>query len=415
MRDLRFLTACTGAVLLVLAASITNARAEYRLAPGDVIDFAVAGVPDLHQKTPVDIDGLAAFPLAGSVKASGLTLAELRDALGSLFAKKEFRERGYNSKIQPDVISKDEISVTIGEYRPIYLAGDVSKPGSQTYRPGMTVRQAISLAGGFDLIREKMNNPLLQSSDFQDQYQSAWINFAKEKAHIWRLQAELAGDGTSTADGGDDMPLPKTLVVQIWHIEDSHRQSDLARYETEKNFLTSHVSGLENNAHVLDQQEAAESGGLQSDQEEFDRVQNTFKQGFAPGTRVMEARRAVLLSSTRSLQARLASEQAKVLLETGKRDLAEFQDQQRAGLLRELSEANANLAVLQVRIDTAHQKLAYVAGRTFDLTDVEDQARLVLVRPAQGPVPCALETELLPGDVVQVTLPVMQPAAMAQR
>ncbi|WP_423228428.1 SLBB domain-containing protein [Rhizobium tumorigenes] len=39
-------------------------------------------------------------------------------------------------------------SVEVAEYRPFYIAGLVSKPGKYSYAPGLTVIQALSMAGG---------------------------------------------------------------------------------------------------------------------------------------------------------------------------------------------------------------------------------------------------------------------------
>src|ERR1700722_3507845 len=113
------------------------ALAEYRIAAGDVIDFSVAGVPDLKQKAAVDIDGKVTLPLAGSINAAGLTLSELRSKVAAVLSQREFRQRGYN-KVERDVIGGEEITLAIAEYRPIYVNGDVSRPGSQVYRAGLT-------------------------------------------------------------------------------------------------------------------------------------------------------------------------------------------------------------------------------------------------------------------------------------
>ncbi|MBT6830122.1 MAG: polysaccharide export protein, partial [Rhodospirillaceae bacterium] len=37
----------------------------------------------------------------------------------------------------------------VTNYRPFYIYGQVNKPGSYPYVSGMTVRQAIALAGGY--------------------------------------------------------------------------------------------------------------------------------------------------------------------------------------------------------------------------------------------------------------------------
>ena len=41
------------------------------------------------------------------------------------------------------------VSVTIEEYRPIFVNGQVEKSGAYPYQPGLTIRKAVSLAGGF--------------------------------------------------------------------------------------------------------------------------------------------------------------------------------------------------------------------------------------------------------------------------
>ena len=41
------------------------------------------------------------------------------------------------------------VSVTIEEYRPFFMNGQVEKSGAYPFVPGLTIRKAISLAGGF--------------------------------------------------------------------------------------------------------------------------------------------------------------------------------------------------------------------------------------------------------------------------
>ena len=51
---------------------------------------------------------------------------------------------------------------TVAEYRPVYVNGDVSKPGEYPYRPTTTARQVVALAGGYDIMHIRMNNPYLE-------------------------------------------------------------------------------------------------------------------------------------------------------------------------------------------------------------------------------------------------------------
>ena len=42
-----------------------------------------------------------------------------------------------------------EVTVSIREYRPFFLHGEVQQPGGIAYQPGLTLQKAIALAGGF--------------------------------------------------------------------------------------------------------------------------------------------------------------------------------------------------------------------------------------------------------------------------
>ena len=121
------------ACLFVLSA--TNARAEYRLAAGDVIEITVFGVQGLTKRTTVDVDGDVSMPVLGRVRATGQSLASLRDLLHSRAAA-EAATRGA------------DVAVDLVQCRPFYISGDVKNSGAYPYVPGLTVRQAVAIAGG---------------------------------------------------------------------------------------------------------------------------------------------------------------------------------------------------------------------------------------------------------------------------
>src|SRR5690606_37923004 len=108
-------------------------------------------VPELRTRSTVGIDGHITLPLVGGVRAAGLTATELQDAVRREMASKVLRRKSDDGRDISVMIAPDEVTVVIGEYRPIYVNGDVSQPGQQAYRPGMSARQAIALAGGLDV------------------------------------------------------------------------------------------------------------------------------------------------------------------------------------------------------------------------------------------------------------------------
>jgi len=161
---------------------------EYQLATGDVIEIAAVGAPDIRSRASVDVDGRAIFPLIGPVKAAGLTISAIQANVRELLPTKVFRRRSDDSREYPIVLTPDEILVSIVEYRPVYVNGDVAKPGPQPYRPGLTVRQAIASAGGFDVMRFRAKDPFLESADIKAEYDSQWLEFAREQARLRSLR-----------------------------------------------------------------------------------------------------------------------------------------------------------------------------------------------------------------------------------
>jgi protein involved in polysaccharide export with SLBB domain len=119
-------------VAMLLAA--LPAWGAYKVQQGDTIEVAVAGIPELRQRTTVQADGAIAFPLVGAVAAvECLTPAELRSTVQTQRARKIYRLRANDGREILTVIQPEEVSAAIVAYRPIYVTGDVAKPGEQKF------------------------------------------------------------------------------------------------------------------------------------------------------------------------------------------------------------------------------------------------------------------------------------------
>lgn len=108
----------------------------YQLGPGDTVRVITYGEELLTGDFRVNDQGLVALPLAGIVRAAGKT----PDGLATAIA--QGLRRG-------DVLRRPSVSVEVSSYRPIYVLGEVNKPGQYPYQPGMTVVTAAAVAGGF--------------------------------------------------------------------------------------------------------------------------------------------------------------------------------------------------------------------------------------------------------------------------
>ena len=130
-------------LLLPLAACSLNkvssypaeSRGPYTLDGGDVLRISVYGDDSLSKTYKVDEDGTLSFPLVGPIKVRGLTTVEAAGAIAAALADGFMRN--------PNVAAE------IDTYRPFFIQGAVKGGGQFPYVPGMTVRAAVSTAGGY--------------------------------------------------------------------------------------------------------------------------------------------------------------------------------------------------------------------------------------------------------------------------
>jgi polysaccharide biosynthesis/export protein len=129
--------------LLFVCGFLTNAAVAQNLRPGDTVHISVFQDPKLDQTIVVSPDGTIGFPLAGHIKAGGLTPKAVEDELRSRLAK------NYTGPLDITVtlaaVNKDSEDETKPRF---YVTGEVQRPGPYTIRTRTSVIQAISLAGG---------------------------------------------------------------------------------------------------------------------------------------------------------------------------------------------------------------------------------------------------------------------------
>jgi protein involved in polysaccharide export with SLBB domain len=107
----------------------------YTLGPSDLIRVKVYNEPDLTGEYQVDGAGFISIPLAGRIKAAGLTTAQLEQSL--------------TKRLNEGILHDARVNIEVSSYAPYYIQGEVKRGGEFPYRPGLTIRDAIASAGGF--------------------------------------------------------------------------------------------------------------------------------------------------------------------------------------------------------------------------------------------------------------------------
>ena len=139
------------------AAAHADAAADqsYRLAAGDDIEIRVYGEDDMLVRTRIGESGVISYPFLGSITVKGLTVNELEQLI----------VKGLKGAYLVD----PAVSINIMEYRPFFMNGEVIRPGAFPFQPGVTLRKAVAMAGGFTERANRSGGDVLRGGDEKSQ------------------------------------------------------------------------------------------------------------------------------------------------------------------------------------------------------------------------------------------------------
>lgn len=124
------------ALLMTALSAASLAQSGYRLGTGDKLRVTVFGEEDASGEYEIDGGGSISVRLLGRVQVKGLTVSEVEQALID-----QYRSRGF--------FRNPRVSIELTNLRPFFILGEVEKRGSYPYVNGLTVAQAIAIAGGY--------------------------------------------------------------------------------------------------------------------------------------------------------------------------------------------------------------------------------------------------------------------------
>ena len=148
------LAAATALLCLITVDVMADALSSpdaYKLGPGDHILIDVFGEGDLSMDFRLNDTGTLNYPFLGELRVAGLSVTELEHLI----------TRGLKG---PYLVNPD-VTVSIKEYRPFYLHGEVKQPGGIPYQAGLTLEKAIALGGGFTERASKKKIMVIRAGD----------------------------------------------------------------------------------------------------------------------------------------------------------------------------------------------------------------------------------------------------------
>ncbi len=387
--------------------SSSTAPHEYRLGQGDKIRLKVfawrAAKAEIFSWTPlnaefsVGVSGAVSLPLLGDIQAASLSTEELS------------RTIGYKLQDRFGLVERPQISVEIAQYRPFYIVGKVERPGEYSFRPGMTVLQAMSLAGGearsLDALR--LRREVISSSGELDVFKSERIALMARKT---RLNAEMAlADSVEFPPGLAEAGGPGAqAVIEQERLVFRARKSS---FEAQLKALSELNEYLERESVSAKSQLTTHEREVSLVREQLDAIKSLVAKKLAIDSRRVELERNLMQVEGERL--RLQSGVMRVAQDMSRTQLniIELKNNRSQEITAELALAEAKLDQVNRRIATTNQLLADSVSIAPTLAALRPDNEAMAVRyqiiraSSSGAVSQFIATELTPvqpGDTIKV-------------
>lgn len=346
----------------------------------------------------VNTDGSVTLPLVGRLEVSGITT----DQLSEQIRQKVQSRLGLRGDI--------EVVVSISAFAPIYVVGDVRSPGAYPHTPGMTVLQAMSLAGGVNGSNTSLVRGERGALSSLGSYRVLELELLRRLATLARLEAEVDGSEIVIPAELADAPMSEELIDQERQIMDARQsafQSSLAQLDELEALLEQRINRLDAQAELRQQQ-------LVLLEEELENAASLVERGLSTAARESNLQREVADQEVRLLEVETARLNAEQQLNETSRDKLDLTNERRRDLVQGLQEQHAAIGELRIRMETEASLFAESVQTGNGLVQLSSMAPPTLEITRAGPdgsvtFPVGRVDQIEGGDVLEVVLAAPEP------
>ncbi len=382
----------TPAAVPPAAVAVARAPAErLELFNADRISIKIQGQPELSGDYRINDDQTISVPVVGRVSVAGLDAAGLEKSLSERLARLIGREA--------------YVTVEVTEYRPVFVSGYVSKPGTAPWKPGMTVLQAVTVSGG--AFRGADSSGIDGAST---KLQRTIEDQKRVLATIARLSSEQRGL--------DKIEIPARLIALVGRKEAQELiDAQQTSFQSRKSATEAQAAGLQRAIALAKQemesikaQRARLSEQLQFRRKQFAQLKVLYDKQFLRIDRLTEEELRIA-----DLEEKLASLGVSLSRTDGalvgyERDLGNLKQDRRALIDTDLMKLERDAAQLEVEIEAAGTLPRKITKPLSD-ADAEGPKKDALIyeivrQDVSGPktIPADRNALVKPGDMIVVTL-----------
>ncbi|WP_160010265.1 polysaccharide biosynthesis/export family protein [Rhizobium sp. 18055] len=364
--------------------------AEWQTADGTIRDWSV-----VSGDYTVGPSGSISVPFVGDLPAAGQTTDAIAQQIG-LALQKQFALK-----------DRPSASVELSEFRPVYLSGDLEKPGEYPFAPSLTVIKAVSLAGGLrradagqrfarDLINAKGDAVVYMADRARLLVKQARLRAESANKETFDTPKELEGKQEAKALVASEMALmtsrKKRLTLQLQALDDLRA------------LLQSEVETLAKKTETQTRQ-------LQLATADRDKVEDLAEKGLALSARKMSAeQRAADLEAT-LLDIDTNSLKAKQDISKANQDEITLRNDWDAQLAEEQQSTDAQIDDLNLKLETSNSLMSEALTQSTDAARFDNSSGAAtvaysIIRDVDGKpkeIPVQENTALQPGDLIKVT------------
>ncbi|KJF72838.1 polysaccharide biosynthesis/export family protein [Agrobacterium arsenijevicii] len=388
-----------GSVLLSLAICSTPAAAEgsnYKVVTGDVLTISVYGDPGLTGLFPVSADGTIGYPLLGNVNVVDQTVDEI------------------GARISRDLathVANRSVAVAVKEYAPIFVVGDVQKPGKYEYRPGMIVLELFALGGGLRESNAQRDTSGIQLIAAQQEYEDMSMQLLSQDIRRVRLEAEL--NDTEFAYKGDEIGLvrDRAALEKIVSSETSLFRLRLSAQQDEKTNLEVQRQNFIQEIDTLEKSNVMRSQQLELLDMDVNASKELVTRGAASESALRERKRELLSMNQQVLESTSFLARAQQNKSEVERRILELKSKRHNDAATELRETSLDIMRLKKKMTFSLQSMAEIGSSARRVSSLEDmiETKFFIVRQVAGTyreTAADEHTQVQAGDVVRVRLSV---------
>lgn len=350
----------------------------------------------------VSDEGFLSLPVLGNVPVEDLDEAQLAAKIAEQL------------KTQIGLVEKPEASIAIVDYPPVYVVGDAKTPGEYRFRPGLTVLQALAMAGGE--FRPEGLGGVRERTEFSGELRELNDSILRGTIKVARLEAEMADARTFEFDMQPYRQNP--VAMTIYNQEKQIFAARAAVVERQSRSFSELRALMGQEIGTLEKKMEGNDEDIESVRKELTTIKPMVERGVILPTRQTDLERTLRSYQATRLDMVTAIMRARQNIAEATRNIDGLSDNRQVDVTAQLQAEKGALKQLQLRRDTRNSVLADALGGDAAGNGAATVSLLsyTISRAIDGNVSAieANETTILaPGDVIRVVRTQLTPGGEA--